>query len=341
MSSIPLVLSLMPGLDLFGRAFQEEGFCVVRGGDPIFGGDVREEHYPSGMWSGVISGPPCQSFSSLAHLVRANGHEPKFGNLIPEFERIVTETECDWFVMENVRQAPVPVVPGYQTKDFLLDNAWLAGEDGYGQEQTRVRRFTFGLRGRAAPDLRNWIDLATLLLPEAERTVTDSMGVHWGTTDKEHGRVRGGPVTATHDSLENVTEWSKQQRRTRKGAVVAATSLNPGCTGQTKAAKMRVKGSNGGNGGGKEGRITPGAGNAGKGRYRLADALRLQGLPENFLDNAPWTADGKLKAVANGVPIPMGTAIARAVKDALAANPPAASKTPFVTNSPLAVQRES
>ncbi len=53
-------------------------------------------------------------------------------------------------------------------------------------------------------------------------------------------------------------------------------------------------------------------------RYKLADALRLQGLPEDFLRDAPFTAEGKLKAVANGVPLPMGCAIARAVIEALA-----------------------
>ena len=59
--------------------------------------------------------------------------------------------------------------------------------------------------------------------------------------------------------------------------------------------------------------------NNGKGRYRLADAIRLQGLPDGFLDDAPFTADGKLKAVANGVPICMGVAVARAIREALRA----------------------
>ncbi len=30
-----LVLSLFPGLDLFGKGFEAEGFCVVRGPDPM------------------------------------------------------------------------------------------------------------------------------------------------------------------------------------------------------------------------------------------------------------------------------------------------------------------
>ena len=40
---------------------------------------------------------------------------------------------------------------------------------------------------------------------------------------------------------------------------------------------------------------------------------QLQGLPEGF-DLPPFTREGKSKAVGNGVPLPMGRAIARAVR---------------------------
>ena len=52
-------------------------------------------------------------------------------------------------------------------------------------------------------------------------------------------------------------------------------------------------------------------------RYTLPEAIRLQGLPAEFLADAPFTAQGKLQAVANGVPLPMGRAVARAVKRAM------------------------
>lgn len=41
--------------------------------------------------------------------------------------------------------------------------------------------------------------------------------------------------------------------------------------------------------------------------------LELQGLPPDFLEDAPFTQQGKYLVVGNGVPIPMGRAIARAV----------------------------
>lgn len=252
-----LVLTLFPGIGMLDSAFESEGFCVVRGPDVLWGGDIRKFHPPAGRFDGVLGGPPCQSHSPLANLLRARGYEPRFGNLIPEFERCVAESECQWFLMENVPQAPTPVVAGYSVHSFILNNAWLAGPDGLGQEQERKRRFSFGVRGDGpSPNLMRWIEVAALLLPESKCC-----------------------VTTMHDHPGNVTAWSKARR----------------------------KGVCGGN-----------AGRVKRARYTLAEACRLQGLPETFLDDAPFTAAGKMKAVANGVPIPMGRAIARAVAAALA-----------------------
>jgi DNA (cytosine-5)-methyltransferase 1 len=50
----------------------------------------------------------------------------------------------------------------------------------------------------------------------------------------------------------------------------------------------------------------------------LRDAIRNQGLPDDFLEDAPFTVAGKIKCVGNGVPLPMGRAIAQAVTRALA-----------------------
>ena len=53
----------------------------------------------------------------------------------------------------------------------------------------------------------------------------------------------------------------------------------------------------------------------------VKNALELQGLPDDFLDRfleeAPLTAAGAQRMIGNGVPLPMGRAIAQAVKVAL------------------------
>ena len=135
-----IVVSLFPGLGFFDRAFEAVGFTVVRGPDVIWGGDVRTYRLPAGVFEGVIGGPPCQPFSPLVHMVRHNGHEPAHPNLIPQYERLVGEGQPRWFVMEESRFAPLPVVPGYQVHAQILNNRWL------GEAQNRVRRISFGTR---------------------------------------------------------------------------------------------------------------------------------------------------------------------------------------------------
>jgi DNA (cytosine-5)-methyltransferase 1 len=132
-----LVLSLFPGIGLLDRAFEEEGFCVVRGPDLLWGGNIKKFHPPAGRFDGIIGGSPCQCFSRLVHIVRHNGYEVG-ENLVPEFERVIREARPDWWVMENVVEAPIPVIDGYLVDPSVLDNRWL------GEVQSRKHRFSFG-----------------------------------------------------------------------------------------------------------------------------------------------------------------------------------------------------
>lgn len=251
--SSPLVLSIFPGIGLLDMAFEEEGFTVVRGPDVLWGGDVRRFHPPAGKFDGIIGGPPCQSFSKLAFLQKHAGREPRFGNMIPEFERCVVEAQPRWFVMENVEDAPVPNVDEYYITHQLVDNRSCDAGEGIGAEQRRVRRITFGRQNGVSYAMRLVIERAAL---EAPLTMF--------------------PVTARHSGR---MSWQAKA----PGTVTASD-------------------------GGKSVRMN---------RYKLPEACRLQGLPEDFLDHAPFTAQAKLQAVANGVPLPMGRAIARAVKQAI------------------------
>ena len=72
------MLSLFPGLGVLGKAFEKAGWCVVRGPDVIWGGDVRDFNPPPGHFHGVIGGPPCQSFSALAPLSSTLGSMSRF-----------------------------------------------------------------------------------------------------------------------------------------------------------------------------------------------------------------------------------------------------------------------
>jgi len=244
---VQLVLSLFPGIGLLDRAFEEEGFTVVRGPDVLWGGDVRRFHPPAGRFDGVIGGPPCQSFSSLAHLIRHNGHEPSFGNLIPEYERVVAEAQPRWFVMENVPGAPLPNVEGYERWATVLMDSEVGGV------QPRERRISLGMR---------------------EGVWSDPL---WSPMSLIEYQDRAGKLARS------VTGDARQQ---------------------SVGARVRKDG-----GGGE----LPHMGAT----LAVADMLEAQGLPRDYLDHAPFTVQGKRKAIGNGVPLPMGRAIARAVKKAV------------------------
>jgi len=243
-ASQPLVLSLFPGIGLLDRAFEEEGFCVVRGPDVLWGGDARRFRGRRDRFDGVIGGPPCQPFSQLVHMVRANGFTSRHENLIPEFERIVAECQPAWFLMEEVPAAPLPCVSGYGVHAFVLNNRWCGGT------QERKRRISFGSRaGQRLP-----VQLETLMPLEWDFAVTGDA-------------------------------------RTRPVAMLAGGKRKSG--GRTSSL------------------------NRGGQSLDLATMCRLQGVPDAFLADSPFTISAKRQMLGNGVPLPMGRAIARAVKRAM------------------------
>jgi len=222
-----LVLSLFPGIGLLDHAFELEGFCVVRGPDLLWGGDVKRFHPPSGRFDGIIGGPPCQSFSPIGNVNRARyGPGSVMPDQIPAFRRVVTEAALLWWIMEN---SPHAYAPFPSAHEFKLDNAWL------GEPQARLRCFWSNI------PLARYVTVPALVPVEAgsERTVSARGSVDWrGSRSRESAR-------------------------------------------------------------------------------NLADMLELQGFPRDMLDECPFTIGAAKKAVGNGVPLPMGRAIARAVRESL------------------------
>jgi DNA (cytosine-5)-methyltransferase 1 len=245
-----LILSLFPGIGLLDQAFEAEGFCVVRGPDLLWGGDIKLFHPPAGKFDGIVGGPPCQAFSSMVYLIRAGGGEPSHGNLIPEFERVVTEAEPRWFVMENVITAPLPAVPGYQVDPSILNNRWLGGD------QNRFHRFAFGFRGEAR---RLDFETEALESPRWEPRVLASGG-------------RG--LWAVYRSREDRKNGKKKNPRGNAHTLGRATL-----------------------------------------RY-FEYAKKLQGLPAEW-DLPGFLVEEKVRALGNAVPLPMGRALAKAVRQAL------------------------
>lgn len=246
-----LVLSLFPGIGLLDRAFEDEGFCVVRGPDLLAGLDVDRFSIPAGRFDGIIGGPPCKRFSPLANIVRAvHGEDAVAPDKIPEFERLVFEGQPGWFVMENVERAPEPRVDGYRVSSEIVNNRWCGGE------QNRVRRFSFGTRdGRRLPVKTEVFEPMDF----KPAVTTNSGGRRKVIAYDDHGRVRG-----------------------RQGhADDARLAFLP-------VEEMAVR----------------------------------QGMPTDMLVNlkehGAFTTKALRVGIGNGVPLPMGRAIARAVVEAIA-----------------------
>jgi DNA (cytosine-5)-methyltransferase 1 len=141
-----LVLSVFPGIDLLGRGFEAAGYCVVRGPDKIFGGDIRNFHPPADRFDGVIGGSPCQDFSKARRNVPPTGEGLE---MLGEFCRVVEEAAPEWFLLENVTSVPNVVINDYaiQRLDFNALDA--------GARQNRPRHFQFGSRsGRVLSPFR-------------------------------------------------------------------------------------------------------------------------------------------------------------------------------------------
>ncbi len=241
-----LVLSLFPGIGLLDMAFEEAGFCVVRGPDLLWGGEVRGWKIARGRFDGIIGGPPCKRFSPLANVVRAvHGEDSVAPDLIPEFERITLEAQPGWFLMENVERAPLPNVAGYLVRDEMVNNRWVGGA------QNRLRRFSFGTRdGRRLRIVTDALEPADYV----PAVTTNSGGRRKVLKLDPAGRVRGRQGLADHHRL----KWRP-----------------------------------------------------------LEEMARDQGVPASFVaalkEHGAFTEKALRIGIGNGVPLPMGRAIARAV----------------------------
>ena len=219
---------------MLDTAFERAGFCVVRGPDLLWGGDIHEFHPPGAVFSGVIGGPPCQSHVRYAALNRAIGNKVA-PDLTSEFIRVVAECGPDWFLMENSSLIPAVSVPGFHVQELVL-NAVL-----FGLEQNRARKFQFGCRDgrRISPEI-------LAVVPErAEKACLASEG--------------GSGVISN----------SRRETGAQKSYYAPRRPWSRFC--------------------------------------------ELQGLPATFLTKSPFTIKERYRVVGNGVPLPMGEAVAKAV----------------------------
>lgn len=144
------ILSICTGMGLLDRAFMDAGFEVVPGCeiDPqkramyakLCGGEplvhdlkdlparIRGEHF-----DGVIGGPSCQSHSKLRAI-----RDPKYPDLTPLVETLLTVVNPEWFTFENV--VPIDLSMTWEPVATRCNAMHY-----YQPHQSRVRWFTHSL----------------------------------------------------------------------------------------------------------------------------------------------------------------------------------------------------
>jgi DNA (cytosine-5)-methyltransferase 1 len=204
-----LVLSLFPGIDLFGRAFEVAGFVVVRGPDLITGGDIRDFAGIAGKFDGVIGGPSCQGFSA-ANRYRNNPNHASVRNsieMIRQFLRVVHRCKPVWWALENVPAVPDVIVPGFDVQRVPISDQECGGV------QIRMRHIQFGHRD------------GFVLRPKRD-------------ADGVIRRRQPGPVGEAV-TCKPASKWSRFSDQCRKQGLDPKTVKLPG---MTKEAKFRAVG---------------------------------------------------------------------------------------------------
>ncbi|MDD5338451.1 MAG: hypothetical protein PHG35_03445 [Dehalococcoidales bacterium] len=142
-----LILSIFPGIDLLGMAFEEAGYCVVRGPDLLWGGDIHKFHPPTGAFEGIIGGPPCVGETPLANFNSNKGY-----TLWPEAMRVINEAQPEWWMLEAVIRHDAPYF-------VCLSPRWI------GEKQSRKRYFHSNL------DITRFIEVSLFENPIKEPCV--------------------------------------------------------------------------------------------------------------------------------------------------------------------------
>ena len=162
-------------------------------------------------------------------IVRRKRHEPKFGDLHPEFARVVAEAKPRWWLCENVpprgpegspQRAPDVDVPGYKVDRFHLCPTWL------GDPQSRKRRFQFG-----------WLDRSTgpILLRRIPFQTFDPLDKHYACT----GTARERPVKIGGSGKVKVGSHilTDEERKRRHGGGLSASKKSRAAAGDLAAGQ--------------------------------------------------------------------------------------------------------
>lgn len=319
-SSKPKLIELFAGAGLLSKAFSQTGFEII---GAIEQDKIAASTYSTNINSSVVvadirtqsssvpcevlvAGPPCQGFSTLN---RSRYNDPR-NYLALEVVRWVDESEPQVVVVENVpgfvaSQSCEVLKRRLERLDYKVDVLTLNALD-YGCAQRRFRSFTIAHR--------TGYDLTPPRRCNGAKNVREAWEGLSAKPDGKNNHYSPKPSQLAKARMKVIPRGGD-----RRDVMVKAPELSPpswfSLRSQVTDAWGRMTWD------GPANTLRTALQNPSKGRYihpsqnrviSLREAARLQGVPDNF--KFVGTPCQIARQIGNGVPVPMGRAVARLVK---------------------------
>ncbi len=330
------LISLFSGCGGLDLGFQKAGFSipVANEFDPkifetfktnhpqthLITGDIRNIHaeniapFLKGEVTGIIGGPPCQSWSEAGTL---RGINDERGQLFFEYIRLLKEFRPQFFLAENVR-GMLSRRHQNAVQDFLkfFDEAGYAvtlntaNAKDYGVAQERIRVFYIGFRKDLNVHFRfptgsTWNDTHKITLRDIifdlQKTAVAALPKNKHNPQAQNcNEYFVGSFSPFFLSRNRVKTWDEQAFTIQASG--RHSQLHP------SAPKMQKKGKN-------DCRFQAGAEHLYR-RLTIREAARIQGFPDDFQFIYENLNDA-YKMIGNAVPVQLAFEIAESIRDAL------------------------
>jgi DNA (cytosine-5)-methyltransferase 1 len=295
----------------------------------VFSPEILREAFPKGMpdFFGIIGGPPCPDFSVGGGNKGCSGIE---GRLSEVFINRICKIMPSFFVFENVRglfktkihrEFLLRLEKKLESKDFCLDLKVLNALD-FGVPQDRERLIMIGIQKKYAEaclgrsikkNERSWFPW-----PERPEYADAKLNFNWPGIEKKGqipGKPRGVPLELTVYYHLNESNSPLKELNGNDVFKPYSSKFLTVCEGDTKRKSFkrlhRYRYSPTVCYGHNEVHLHPWENR----RLSVREAMRIQGIPDEYALPEDSTLTNKFSLVSNGVPVPLAYEIAVSIRE--------------------------
>lgn len=322
------LISLFAGAGGLDLGFEKAGFEIAMANEydstiwetyeknhktPLLRGDIRvidSSEFPD--CSGIIGGPPCQSWSEAGSLKGI--HDPR-GQLFFEYIRILKAKRPDFFLAENVKgmmasrhdKAVQDIVAQFENAGYNM-HIFLLNASDYGVAQDRKRVFYVGFRKdlnvkffpplvhQEKPTFKDIIfDLKDSAIPALPKNKTNG-----NACKVRNHEYFTGSFSTIFMSRNRVRQWNEPAFTVQASG--RQCQLHPQAPVMPKIEKNLNK-------------FVEGSEHLYR-RLTVRECARVQGFPDDFVFYYNDLNDG-YKMIGNAVPVSLAYEIAKSIKQAL------------------------